>query len=190
MRDVIIILGVMGISFGALTLTSTIVPQLIGIGVLVVARPLFYTAISDYAAKVFGYVPIPSLLLVSLLHPFIYPFFYILLYVPSLRSREKIDARFETFGTVYGLAMTLSGLLGLLLTPMDLLTKNALGGNFTPINVILLVLGAISAMGLYWRVWSHVREGTIRVEDGGGVEWEAGYSGISQVIVEENEDEE
>jgi hypothetical protein len=65
MRDVIIILGVMGISFGALTLTSTIVPQLIGIGVLVVARPLFYTAISDYAAKVFGYVPISSLLLVS-----------------------------------------------------------------------------------------------------------------------------
>ena len=86
--------------------------------------------------------------------------------------------------------MTLSGLLGLLLTPMDLLTKNTLGGNFTPINVILLVLGAISAMGLYWRVWSHVREGMIRVEDGGGVEWEAGYSGISQVIVEENEDEE
>jgi len=72
---------------------------------------------------------------------------------------------------------------------MDLLTKNTLGGNFTPINVILLVLGAISAVGLYWRVWSRVREGTIRVEDGEGVEWEAGYSGISQVIVEENEDE-
>ena len=111
------------------------------------------------------------------------------LILSSLRSGGKADSRFETFGTVYGLAMTLSGLLGLLLTPMDLLTKNALGGNFTPINVILLVLGAISAMGLYWRVWSHVREGTIRVE-GGGVEWEAGYSGISQVIVEENEDEE
>ena len=65
MRDVIIILGLMGISFGALTLTSTIIPQLIGIGVLVVARPLFYTAISDYAAKVFGYVPLLSLLLIS-----------------------------------------------------------------------------------------------------------------------------
>jgi hypothetical protein len=186
MRDVIIILGIMGISFGALTLTSTIVPQLIGIGVLVVARPLFYTAISDYAAKVFGYVPISSLLLVSH-YPHLISFSCI-----SIRfAREKrANPRFETFGTVYGLAMTLSGLLGLLLTPMDLLTKNTLGGNFTPINVILLVLGAISAMGLYWRVWSHVREGTIRVEDSGGVEWEAGYSGISQVIVEENEDEE
>ena len=64
MRDVIIILGVMGLSFGALTLTSTIVPQLIGIGILVVARPLFYTAISDYAAKVFGYVPLQSHLLI------------------------------------------------------------------------------------------------------------------------------
>jgi hypothetical protein len=56
MKDVIALLGVMGVVFGAMTLTSTIVPQLIGIGVLVVARPLFYTAISDYAAKVFGYV--------------------------------------------------------------------------------------------------------------------------------------
>jgi hypothetical protein len=54
MKDVIALLGVMGVVFGALTLTSTIVPQLIG--VLVIARPLFYTAISDYAAKVFGYV--------------------------------------------------------------------------------------------------------------------------------------
>lgn len=87
--------------------------------------------------------------------------------------------------------MTLSGLLGLLLTPMDLLTKNTLGGNFTPINVILLVLGATSAIGLYWRVWSYSAQGKITLEEGraGGVEWEAGYSGISQVIVEENEDE-
>jgi len=65
MRDVIVLLGLMGILFGALTLTSTIVPQLIGIGVLVVARPLFYTAISDYAAKVFGYVSSRFLLLPS-----------------------------------------------------------------------------------------------------------------------------
>jgi hypothetical protein len=56
MKDVIAVLGVMGLLFGALTLTSTIVPQLVGIGVLVIARPLFYTAISDYAAKVFGQV--------------------------------------------------------------------------------------------------------------------------------------
>jgi hypothetical protein len=62
MRDVILVLGVMGVLFGALTLTSTIVPQLVGIGVLVIARPLFYTAISDYAAKVFGYVTSPLVL--------------------------------------------------------------------------------------------------------------------------------
>ena len=90
-------MAVIGFLFGVLTLTSAIVPQLIGIGMLVVFRPLFYTAIScvpfyqqlyiqwwwltysDYAAKVFG---------------------------------------FRTFGTVYGLAMTLSGLFGLILTPL------------------------------------------------------------------------
>lgn len=62
MKDVITILAIMGVLFGTLTMTSTIVPQLIGIGVLTIARPLFYTAISDYAAKVFGYVHVfPSL---------------------------------------------------------------------------------------------------------------------------------
>ena len=163
MKDVIALLGLMGVVFGALTLTSTIVPQLIGIGVLVIARPLFYTAISDYAAKVFGYV--------------------------SQVSHEPADMNsFETFGTVYGLAMTLSGLFGLLLTPMDLLTKNALGGNFTPINVILLVLGLTSAVGMYWRVWSYTRQGQVRIDDRDGGE-EPGYSAISQAIVEEDEDE-
>jgi hypothetical protein len=86
MRDVIIILGLMGISFGALTLTSTIVPQLIGIGVLVVARPLFYTAISDYAAKVFGYVRVP---------PFSSPFFLHLYVLYSTSSSTPLPSARE-----------------------------------------------------------------------------------------------
>jgi uncharacterized membrane protein YqaE (UPF0057 family) len=163
MKDVLLILGVMGVTFGALTLTSTIIPQLIGIAILVVARPLFYTAISDYAAKVFGYVLLPF-------------------------SEVWTDDRFETFGTVYGLAMTLSGLLGLLLTPMDVFTKNTLGGNFTPINIVLLVLGLLSAIGLYWKVWSYTRQGKVRIDD--DQEYGAGVSAISQAIAEEDEYEE
>jgi hypothetical protein len=46
MLEVIAVIGVMGVGFGALTMTSTIVPQLMGIAILVVLRPLFYTAIS------------------------------------------------------------------------------------------------------------------------------------------------
>jgi hypothetical protein len=83
--------------------------------------------------------------------------------------------------------MTLSGLFGLLLTPMDLLTKNALGGDFTPINVILLVLGLTSAVGMYWRVWSYTRQGQVRIDNRD--EEEPGYSAVSQAIIEEDEDE-
>jgi hypothetical protein len=39
-------MAIMGFFFGLLTMFPTTVPQLIGIGMLVVFRPLFYTAIS------------------------------------------------------------------------------------------------------------------------------------------------
>lgn len=97
--------------------------------------------------------------------------------------------RFDTFGTVYGLAMTLSGLLGLLLTPMDILTKTTLGGNYTPINIILLVLGLMSALGMYWRLWSYTRTGQIKLDNDVNADEVAGRSAISQAIVEEDEEE-
>jgi hypothetical protein len=83
--------------------------------------------------------------------------------------------------------MTLSGLFGLLLTPMDVLTKDVLNGNFTPINVVLMVLGLLSAIGLYWRVWSYTRPGQISLDQ--EEEAEPGYSAVSQAIMEEDEDE-
>lgn len=204
MKDVILILGLMGILFGTLTMTSTIVPQLIGIGILTVARPLFYTAISDYAAKVFGSVPCPLLLVpYPLPSPFIIP--TVSIYVRSHSLQVNINTnydlgcrwtdndRFDTFGTVYGLAMTLSGLLGLLLTPMDILTKNTFKGDYTPINVVLVILGFVSAVGMYWRVWTHTRGGKIGLSSDADVDADtsredAGRSGITQVIVEEDEE--
>lgn len=61
--------------------------------VLVILRPLMYTAISDYAAKTFG---------------------------------------FQTFGTVYGLANTLSGLFGLVQWPLDVLITTLPNDNHPP----------------------------------------------------------
>jgi hypothetical protein len=46
MLDVIGVMGLLGLLFGALTLASGTIPQLIGIAMLVIFRPLFYTAIS------------------------------------------------------------------------------------------------------------------------------------------------
>lgn len=79
--------------------------------------------------------------------------------------------------------MTLSGLFGLLLTPMDIFTKTMLHGNFTYINVALLVLGLASAVGTWWRVWSYTRGSKVVLDS------IAGDSRITQAIMEEDEDE-
>lgn len=52
--DITFVMCFLGLVFGVGTLLPTTTPQLIGIAMLVIFRPLFYTAISDYAAKVFG----------------------------------------------------------------------------------------------------------------------------------------
>lgn len=44
--DITLIMSLMGLLFGVLTLLPTTIPQLIGIAMLVVFRPLYYTAIS------------------------------------------------------------------------------------------------------------------------------------------------
>lgn len=60
---------------------------------------------------------------------------------------------FHTFGTVYGLANSLSGLFGLILRPLDVLTKNRLNSNYTPVNISGLGLGALTSAILSVRIW-------------------------------------
>lgn len=116
------ILLIFGIGFGVLTMIPKTIPQLLGIAILTITRPLLYTYLSDIFAKVFG---------------------------------------FANFGKVYGLAMTLSGAFGLLLSPMDLLTKETFRGNYTPVNTILLVLGLASNLALTAKIWTHTRNSRI-----------------------------
>jgi MFS family permease len=67
---------------------------------------------------------------------------------------------FQTFGTVYGLANTLSGLFGLVQWPLDLLVKLPLDGNYTPVNAALLVLGLVTSVALATRIWLGTKLGT------------------------------
>jgi len=60
---------------------------------------------------------------------------------------------FETFGTVYGLLNTIAGVFGLILRPIDLFTKGTLRGNYTIVNLVGIVLGAISAALVAWRIY-------------------------------------
>ncbi|KAF7977749.1 hypothetical protein HWV62_2836 [Athelia sp. TMB] len=117
-RDAIAVLAVFGVAFGVLGMARTAAAQIAGIVVMVILRPLMYTAISDYAAKTFG---------------------------------------FQTFGTVYGLANTLSGLFGLVQWPLDVLIKIPLDGNYSPVNTALLVAGLATSTALASRIWLGTR---------------------------------
>ncbi|KAH8922086.1 MFS general substrate transporter [Atractiella rhizophila] len=59
---------------------------------------------------------------------------------------------FETFGTVYGLANTIAGLLGLSQASLDQAVKYRFDGNYDSVNTGLLILGSLSAALLAWRV--------------------------------------
>ncbi|KZP34232.1 MFS general substrate transporter [Athelia psychrophila] len=117
-RDAFVTLAVFGVLFGALGMGGSAGAQVAGITVLVILRPLMYTAVSDYAAKTFG---------------------------------------FQTFGTVYGLANTLSGLFGLVQWPLDVLVKLPLDGNYSPVNAALLVAGLVTSTALASRIWLGTR---------------------------------
>ncbi|RYP76188.1 hypothetical protein DL771_002012 [Monosporascus sp. 5C6A] len=75
----------------------------------VLYRPFYYTAVSDYSAKVFG---------------------------------------FETFGTVYGTIICLSGLLNFSQSGLDYLFHETFRGDPVPVNVILLSIGLVIGIAL------------------------------------------
>lgn len=85
--------------------------------------------------------------------------------------------------------MTLSGLLGLLLTPLDIYTKTKLNGDFTPGNIVLLVLGIVTATALAVRVYTYTRINQGKVRLRGDDEGFSNFSRIEGAIREESEDE-
>lgn len=102
-----LIIGVLGLiphSFNA---------NLAGILLLVAYRPFYYTVVSDYCSKVFG---------------------------------------FETFGTVYGLLMCISGVCNMGQSILDKMTHTTFRMNPIPVNAILVTITALSGSILLWFV--------------------------------------
>ena len=60
--------------------------------------------------------------------------------------------------------MTISGFLGLLLTPMDILTQRHLNGNYNPINITLIIVGALTNIAVAVRLYMHTAKGKIVLE--------------------------
>ena len=104
------ILVTISVTVGVLGLVKgSAIASITGIIILTMYRPFYYTVISDYCSKVFG---------------------------------------FETFGTVYGLIMTLAGLCNLAQNKLDYWTHYVFNKNPTPINSILTLMTVVSGISL------------------------------------------
>lgn len=68
---------------------------------------------------------------------------------------------FNTFGTVYGLANATSGAFGIVLRAVDLWVKYGLQGNYTPVNIVGLVLGVVGSGALSLKIWLGTRGVTL-----------------------------
>lgn len=99
--NVLVILLLVSFFIGLMGVLKSFAFNLIGIFLLVVYRPFYYTAVSDYSAKIFG---------------------------------------FDTFGTVYGLMMCLSGLFNYFQTYLDWFTHQHENNNPIPVNLFLIGL--------------------------------------------------
>lgn len=103
----VVVLGALlavSLAIGVLGLVPNFYAGVLNISLFVVYRPFFYTAISDFCAKVFG---------------------------------------FDTFGTVYGSIICISGVVNYFQSTLDKLTHTTFRMNPTPINVVLVVVTGV-----------------------------------------------
>lgn len=117
--SVLMVLSVISVTVGILGCMAWLPGTYVGIMLLVLYRPFYYTAVSDFCAKVFG---------------------------------------FETFGTVYGTIICISGVLNIFLQVMDKVTHETFNMNPIPVNSILTVLTAIFATAIVMFVRSQEQD--------------------------------
>lgn len=105
-------------TIGVLGVINNVWAAYLQVCLFVLYRPFYYTAVSDYSAKVFG---------------------------------------FETFGTVYGTIICLSGLFNFIQSGLDYLFHETFEGDPIPVNVILLSAGFAVGVMLVGYVASKTR---------------------------------
>jgi len=71
---------------------------------------------------------------------------------------------FAHFGTVYGLAMSTSGVVGMVNAPLDVLVKGGLKGNFVPVDAGYVGLGVATGAVLVGMVWRATRGRAVQLE--------------------------
>ncbi|KAK9465836.1 major facilitator superfamily domain-containing protein [Lipomyces arxii] len=113
------VLLTMAFSMGFLGLFALLFAAYGNIMIFVVFRSLFYTTISDFTAKVFG---------------------------------------FDTFGKVYGLISTISGVFNFAQSGFDHMTHETFGDDPRPINGILLLVSTAIGGALVWYVFEQTKK--------------------------------
>lgn len=108
-----VLVGVLGL------IKNSFFASCLGIVILTMYRPFYYTVVSDYCSKVFG---------------------------------------FETFGTVYGLLMTLAGLCNLAQNKLDYWTHFVFNKNPIPINFALTLITLVSGTSLLVYINMHINK--------------------------------
>ncbi|KAL8292596.1 hypothetical protein RQP46_001208 [Phenoliferia psychrophenolica] len=152
-----------------LTVWFTIILPLAGfvavpfIGVLLDNRPVFDVfGVLAFMGAAFGILGMTTLAWTQMLGIVIFCLFRPLMYTATSDAFAKVFG-FQTFGTVYGLAMTTSGLIGLINAPLDLFVKNTLHGNFIPIGTSLVVAGLLVCGSVMALIRGYTREGAVRL---------------------------
>lgn len=102
-----IVIGILGL------VPHSFATNLLGIIILVVYRPFYYTVVSDYISKIFG---------------------------------------FDTFGTIYGLVICISGMCNMFQSVLDGWTHTTFKMNPLPINYSLVLITIVSSVVLIWNV--------------------------------------
>lgn len=97
-------LFLLSLVIGIFGLTHSYILLMINVCMFVAYRPFFYTSVSDFCAKVFG---------------------------------------FDTFGTVYGAIVCISGLFNYFQSVLDKLTHTTFKMNPSPINIILVLITVV-----------------------------------------------
>ncbi|KAK7680491.1 hypothetical protein QCA50_016490 [Cerrena zonata] len=97
---VLAVLLAVSLIIGVLGLLANYIAAVVNVLMFVGYRPFFYTAVSDFCAKVFG---------------------------------------FDTFGTVYGSIICISGIINFGQSLLDQATHNNFNMNPTPINIMLVM---------------------------------------------------
>lgn len=108
---VVVLTALLGVSLtiGVLGLIPNIYAGFLNVILFVAYRPFFYTAVSDFCAKVFG---------------------------------------FDTFGTVYGAMICVSGAFNFFQSTLDKITHTTFHMNPTPINAILVTITLVVGVAM------------------------------------------